>query len=50
MGILIGFKVPVNRKKVTAIISDGVFGVTYAVSMTKVFKILKYLNQRNGGE
>ena len=41
MGILIGLKIPTNKKKTTAIISGGVFGVTYVVLMAKVFKIVK---------
>ena len=41
MGILIGLKIPTNKKKVTAIISGGVFGATYMVLMTKVFNIVK---------
>ena len=49
MGILIGLKIPTNKKKVTAIIAGGIFGVTYSVLMTKVFKIVKSLNQRNEG-
>ena len=41
MGILIGLKIPTNKKKTTAVISGGVFGVTYVVLMSKVFKIIK---------
>ena len=41
MGILIGLKIPTNKKKTTAVISGGVFGITYVVLMSKVFKIIK---------
>ena len=41
MGILIGLKIPTNKKKTTAVISGGVFGITYVVFMSKVFKIIK---------
>ena len=39
MGILIGLNIPTNKKKTTAVISGGVFGITYVVLMSKVFKI-----------
>lgn len=41
MGILIGLKIPTNKKKTLAVISGGVFGITYVVLMSKVFKIIK---------
>ena len=41
MGILIGIKIPTNKKKITAIISGGLFGVTYVILMAKVFTIVK---------
>lgn len=41
MGILIGLKISEDKKKPTAIISSTVFLGTYALLMTKVFKIVK---------
>ncbi len=41
MGILIGIKIPTNKKKATAIISGGIFGVTYVILMARVFTIVK---------
>lgn len=41
MGILIGLKISEDKKKPTAIVSSTVFGGTYALLMTKVFKIVK---------
>ena len=41
MGILIGIKIPTNKKKTAAIISGGLFGVTYVILMAKVFTIVK---------
>ncbi len=41
MGILIGINIPTNKKKITAIISGGLFGVTYVILMAKVFTIVK---------
>lgn len=41
MGILIGVKISENKKKPVAIISCIAFLGTYALLMTKVFKIVK---------
>lgn len=46
MGILIGLKITDNRKKPIAIIAGISFLVTYALLMTKVFKIVKAMLDR----
>lgn len=46
MGILIGLKISENKKKTIAIVSSIAFLGTYAMLMTKVFKIVKEMFDR----
>ena len=41
MGILIGMYIPTNMKMYITIIAAIIFGITYILLMSKVFKIIK---------
>ena len=41
MGVLIGLNIPARKKSCTAKAAGVIFGVTYVILMTKVFKIVK---------
>ena len=43
MGILIGLRIPAKKEKITEKISGTLFGITYVILMTKVFKIIRDL-------